>query len=160
MMMSSFENAALANVIQAALRAFKLAKDYVISLRHSQFTGIHSSSPVSFLYCWSSTDWVEQYTEYKRWGGCSLQHWLGKEVIVKKPQKCQLSGRNGVYLSMDSPHCNYPLLKASSVGVRCSAHRRKLINDSGYFLQYQTPFKGDAMTVAWISCCVQVLLVI
>lgn len=81
------------------------------------------------------------------------------EVMVINPQKGQLWGRNWVYLSMDSPHGNYPLLNASSVGVICSAHRRKLVNDSVYFLQYQSPFKGDAMTVGEISCCVQVLLV-
>lgn len=60
---------------------------------------------------------------------------------------------------MDSPHGNYPLLKASSVGVSCPVYGRNLINDSVYFLQYQSPFKGDAMTVGEISCYVPELLV-
>lgn len=94
-------------------------------------------------------------------GQCTafLQHWLDREVRVKNPQEGQLSGRKRVYLSMDSPHVNYPLLKASSVRDGCSVYRRKLINDSGYFLPHQTPFKRDAMTVGEISCCIQVLLV-
>lgn len=89
----------------------------------------------------------------------SLQHRLDREVMVKETQKGRLSTSYGVYLSMDSPHGNYPLLKASSVGVTCSVYTRKLINDSGYSLRYQSPFKGDAMTVGEVLCCVQVLLV-
>lgn len=60
---------------------------------------------------------------------------------------------------MDSPHFNYPRPKTSSIRVSCALIERKQVNDSSYFLQHQTPFKEDAMTVAEVQCCIHVILV-
>ena len=72
--------------------------------------------------------------EYRRWKEQNLRHRLDREVMVNETQKAQLSANYCVYLSMDSPHGNYPLRKASSVGVNYSFLKRKWKNDSGYSL--------------------------
>lgn len=48
-----------------------------------------------------------------------------REVMVKRPQRSQRSGRSTRYLGMDGPHVEYPLQKSSSVGVSCTARGRK-----------------------------------
>lgn len=61
------------------------------------------------------------------------------------------------HLSVDSSHCQNPVLKTPSVRDICSLTHGYWISNCGYSLQNQTPFKGDAMTAGELPWCVQVL---
>lgn len=61
------------------------------------------------------------------------------------------------HLSVDSSHCQNPVLKTPSVQDICSLTHGYWINNCGYSLRNQTPFKGDAMTAGELLWCVQVL---
>lgn len=63
-----------------------------------------------------------------------------------------------VYLCMDSPHGNQSLQQTYTEMLHFTVGKRKSRADSGYCLWFQAPFKGDAMTVAEIPCCVEMHL--